>query len=229
MANDSAQIAKEAAGKAAAELIERDMLVGIGTGSTAAFFIKHLAVRCRQGLKIIAVATSQRSYDLARSEGISLVDINTVTTLDIAVDGADEIDAQKRMIKGGGGALLREKIIASMSGEMVVVIDAQKRVDYLGKFPLPVEIVPFAFKATQYHFEQLGFKGSIRTTGNGQQYVTDNQNLIFDVHLEYPCQNPEVIDAQIRSIPGVVETGFFFKLAGRVITGFPDGRVEIRS
>lgn len=229
MANDPALIAKEAAGKAAVELVERDMLVGIGTGSTAAFFIKHLALRCRQGLKILAVATSQRSHDLALANGIPLVDPNSVTLLDIDVDGADEIDPQKRMIKGGGGALLREKIIASMSTEMVVIVDANKNVESLGKFPLPVEIIPFAHKATLYHFERLGFHGALRTTTDGQPYVTDNQNFLFDIRLEYPCLNPEVIDAQLRSIPGVVETGLFLKLAGRVIIGYEDGHVEIRS
>lgn len=224
---DPQTIAKSAAGKAAADLIHSDMIVGLGTGSTAAFFIESLAQRCREGLKIKAVASSKKSYEQALMLQIPLVDINTLSQIDIDVDGADEIDSQKRMIKGGGGALLREKIIACMSKEMIVLIDAKKQVDYLGAYPLPVEIIPFAHLATQHHLQQQGLFGNMRMTKDNKLYVTDNGNYIYDIQLKHPCKNPEEIDTKIRSIPGVVETGFFFGLAKKIIIGFNDGKINI--
>lgn len=225
--NDS-HISKNSAGKAAAELIEDGMLLGLGTGSTASFFIEHLIERCRHGLKIQAIATSQKSWEQAKAGGIPLLDANAVTSLDLTVDGADEIDPQKRMIKGGGGALLREKILANMSREMIVIIDASKQVPHLGKHPLPVEITPFAHQATIAQIKQLGYRGEWRKNKKDQLFVTDNHNYIFDIFLDSPCY-PEEIDREISSIPGVITTGFFFNLAGRVIVGFPDGHVEIHS
>ena len=223
---------KDNAGKAAAELVKTGMKVGLGTGSTAAYFITHLIERCQQGLKIQAVATSQQSWDQAAAGGIPMLDINLdinkVTTLDLTVDGADEIDAQKRMIKGGGGALLREKIIASISKEMIVIIDESKEVKHLGKCALPVEIIPFAHHATIAQLKKLGYKGKLRKTTKNQPFITDNNNYIYDIELHHPCSNPEDDDHKIRNVPGVVTTGFFFNLAGRVIVGFDDGHIEIR-
>lgn len=221
------QRAKQAAGYAAAALIQDGMLVGLGTGSTAAFFIDSLIMRVKEGLKISAVATSDRSEKQAKAGGIPLVDINNITELDITVDGADEIDHQKRMIKGGGGALLREKIVASMSREMIVIIDEKKLVDNLGAFPLPVEVVSFAHQVTLHKIQKLGFAGSFRLK-DGSLYKTDNGNYIIDIAFQdRRCANPEKDDAIIRTIPGVVETGFFFNLAGRVIVGYQDGSVKI--
>lgn len=220
--------AKDAAAKAAANLLENGMIVGLGSGSTATLFIKHLIERCKNGLKISAVATSQKSYDQALAGNIKMLDIDTLTSIDIVVDGADEIDGQKRMIKGGGGALLREKIIASMSKEMVVVIDESKRVKNLGKFPLPVEILPFAYHATLYKLSQLGFHGALRKKNGNDLYVTDNGNYIYDISFTNGCQDPEKENAKLLNVAGVLETGFFFHLAGRVITGFNDGHVEIQ-
>lgn len=227
--NSTIDIAKKAAGYAAADLIQNHMKVGIGTGSTAFYFIERLGILCNNGLSIEAVATSQKSEDLAKKAGIPIRNIDRFVSLDIAVDGADEIDPQKRMIKGGGGALLREKIIASMSKEMVVIVDKQKVVEKLGSFPLPVEIIPFGWKATTHHLEKHGFKGNIRQTKEGKDYITDNGNLIYDIHFPSLLSNPEQVEQKIRNIPGVIETGFFFNLAGRVIIGKPDGKVEIRT
>lgn len=220
---------KVAAGKVAADLIQDGMLVGLGTGSTAAHFIDALIARCRAGLNVTAVATSTKSLAQAKAGGIPLVDPDTLTTIDMTVDGADEIDAKKRMIKGGGGALLREKIIATMSREMVVVVDEGKLVDKLGAFPLPIEITPFAFRATISHINRLGYQGKLRSLRDDLPYITDNGNYIYDIHLGLSRDNPEEDEAKIRRIPGVVETGFFFHLAGRVIIGRSDGTVEIRS
>lgn len=220
------QRAKQAAGFAAASLIEDGMIVGLGTGSTAAFFIERLIQRYREGLKIRAIATSIRSEQQAREGGIPIIDINTVDELDITVDGADEIDHQKRMIKGGGGALLREKIVASMSREMVVIVDEKKVVDKLGEFPLPIEVVSFAHQAILRKIKEHGYRGIFRRDKNELLYQTDNGNLIVDIKLE-KRDNPESDDTILRGIPGVVETGFFFKMAGRVIVGYDSGKVSL--
>ncbi len=218
---------KEAAGKKAAELIENNMVVGLGTGSTTAYFISALGKRCRNGLAIQAVATSHTSAEQAKKEGIPLIDLNTLDSIDIDVDGADEIDTKKRMIKGGGGALFREKIIAAMSKEMIVIVDESKVVDHLGQFALPVEISPFGFLATLKHLSDKGLKGMTRQTSNNQPFTTDNNNYILDIPLPFPCKNPEEIHHQICNIPGVIDTGFFFNLAGRVIIGRNDGTVDL--
>jgi ribose 5-phosphate isomerase A len=221
-------LAKRAAGKAAASLIQDGMRIGLGTGSTAAYFIESLVQRFSQGLKISAVASSKESERQALAGGIPFCDINTITSLDVTVDGADEIDDQKCMIKGGGGALLREKIIASMSKEMIVIIDEHKLVKHLGKFPLPVEIVPFAPAAIIHNIQQKGFQGQMRHGLDGQTYYTDNGNLIFDIKCTTPLTEPESLYVLLKSIPGVVEVGIFCNLAGRVIIGYDSGQVEIK-
>lgn len=225
MVKSMQNLGKETAAKAALKYIEPGMLVGLGSGSTSALFIEYLGAKCRQGLKIKAVATSEHSYKLAKSVKIPLLDIQKVTHLDIDVDGADEVDKEKRLIKGGGGALLREKIIACMSDTMIVIVDASKKVPYLGKFPLPVEILPFAYKATLEHIHALGLKGKIRLSSKKEYYLTDNHNYIYDIQLPYPCKKPEIIEAQLKDIPGVVETGFFIGIASKVIVGHPTGKV----
>ncbi len=230
MSNDNIlqdQIAKKSAGFAAVEFVQGGMIIGLGTGSTTNFFIERLIERCRQGLKISAVATSLRSEVLARNGGIPISDINTINSIDLTVDGADEIDQAKHMIKGGGGALLREKIVASMSKEVIIVVDESKLVKHLGKFPLPVEIVPFAFTATIYRIESLGYLGKLRLNDSGEHYRTDNGNYIYDIHFKKPIEEPDALQHRLREIVGVVETGLFIHLAGRVITGYKDGKVEI--
>lgn len=225
--HDKITQAKKAAGRAAADLIQTGMSVGLGTGSTAAFFIERLIERCRdEALKITAFPTSDRSAKQALDGGIPLCNEKTVTHLDLTVDGADEIDHKKRMIKGGGGALLREKIIASMSREMIVVIDQEKLVDTLG-FPLPLEIVPFAYQATLAKIRSLDYDGHLRLSKDGNFYRTDNGNYIVDIKFPNLIKTPEKDQATLSAIPGVVETGFFFDLAGRVIIGQFDGTIKI--
>jgi ribose 5-phosphate isomerase A len=220
-------LARDVAGIAAAECVKEGMLVGLGTGRTALSFIQHLIKRCQTGLNIKAAATSQSSYQIAQAGGIPMLDMDRVVRLDLTIDGADEIDAKKNMIKGGGGALLREKIIAKMSDKMIVVVDQFKVVDQLGAFPLPVEIVPFGHLATITHLEALGYKGTLRKASNGSIYITDNGNYIIDIKLPKLCKNPLLEDQTIKMLPGVVETGFFYNLAEKVIIGFTDGHVEI--
>lgn len=223
----SIEIAKKAAAQAAVRLIQPGMRIGLGSGTTAHHFITALGIRCREEkLKIEAIASSEASYTLAKQFQIPLLDVQTVTHLNLTVDGADEVDRQKRLIKGGGGALLREKIVAHMSDEMVVIIDSTKRVEALGAFPLPVEITPFGSGATLAHLQKMGYQGTLRIK-EGKTYLTDNDNYIWDLRLPFPCHKPEEHQQKIRSIPGVVETGLFLNLAGRILTGFPDGHVEL--
>jgi ribose 5-phosphate isomerase A len=219
---------KQAVGYKAAELVENGMRVGLGTGSTAHYFIERLIQRCKEGLKIQAIASSEKSFSLAKQGNIPMLDIQKVTVLDLTVDGADEIDPQKRMIKGGGGALVREKIVASMSREMVVIVDESKLVPTLGKCKLPVEIVPFAKNAIFEHMVKAGYRGEFRKEANGKLFVTDNGNLLIDIHFETLRTHPEQDHETLIHIPGVVDTGFFFNLAGRIIVGFADGQVVIK-
>lgn len=222
------ELAKRAAAKRAASFIESGMNVGLGTGSTATYFIEYLIERCQiEQLKITVAASSVRSYEQAKAGGIPLQDVNKITGLDITVDGADEIDHNKQMIKGGGGALLREKIIANMSREMVVIVDSTKVVSRFGAFPLPVEIVPFAYTATIYQITLLGFSPVLRSDPNGNLYITDNGNYIIDIPLSQHKRTPSEIQSLLKAIPGVVEIGFFLGFAGRVVVGYPDGYVDI--
>jgi len=226
MEDKEREAAKRAAGKFAADLIEEGMRVGIGTGSTVFYFIESLSLRCKKGLKIKAVATSEASNALALQGGIPMLNHSEVEALDIDVDGADEIDHQKRMIKGGGGALLREKIVAAMSREMIVIVDENKLVDHLGSFPLPVEIASFCYHSTLKRLRQLGFKGNLRMK-EGRLFITDNGNNIVDIAWDGRANDPGKTNEMLRSIPGVLETGFFFGLAGRVIVGKKDGQVAV--
>jgi ribose 5-phosphate isomerase A len=223
----SLEIAKRASGEKAATFIESGMIVGLGTGSTAAYFISALIMKYKQGLCIKAVASSHRSAEAAKAGGIPVFDINDVTHIDITVDGADEIDSHKRMIKGGGGAHVREKILASSSSEMVVIVDESKVVQTLGNTKLPIEILPYGSSFSRKKIEALGIKGKWRCSDaaslNQELFVTENGNFIFDIYFKSPIQDPEKMNEQILQIPGVVATGFFFKMAGRVIVGKSDG------
>lgn len=219
---------KKAVGAKAAEFIQDGMKVGLGTGTTAACFIHALIKRCQAGLKIQVACTSKKSERLARRGNIPLLNIDEITSLDITVDGADEIDPEKRMIKGGGGALVREKIIASMSREMVVIIDETKQVQKLGAKKLPLEIIQFGHAATIYKLQKLGYRGDLRLKKNGTPYVTDNKNYLFDLHLDPAKTDPKADNERLLQIPGVVDTGFFLGMAGRVVVGFLDGQIVIQ-
>ncbi len=218
---------KKAVGEKAAELVKDGMLVGLGTGSTASYFINSLIERVQHGLKISAVSSSERSSEMARKGGIEVLDINTITTIDLTIDGADEIDPQNRMIKGGGGALVREKIVASSSKQMVVILDESKLVETLGCFGLPVEILSFGYTATIHKINNRGYSGQLREK-DGKTYVTDNGNYIYDIHEPKQFANPENDHQILTLLPGVVDTGLFFNLPVRVLVGYKDGRVEFR-
>ncbi|MEI6242351.1 MAG: ribose-5-phosphate isomerase RpiA [Chlamydiota bacterium] len=218
---------KKAAAEKAVSLIQNKMIVGLGTGSTVNYFIDSLAKKCKQGLSIEAVASSQASSQRAKNLKIPMIDNNQVTRIDITIDGADEIDPKKRMIKGRGGALLREKILASSSTEVVIIVDDSKLVPTLGKGVVPVEIAYFAPFATQKKLLDLGYKGNFRLDPTGNFFKTDNGNFIFDISFENLCPFPEEEDAELKKIPGILETGFFFHLAHKVIVAYSSSRVEI--
>ena len=223
----SMEEAKIAAGRKAAEWIKSGQVVGLGTGSTACCFINSLIKRCDEGLKITAVSSSRASTEQARQGGIEVVDINDVTHIDIAVDGADEIDSKKRMIKGGGGAHVREKILASASDELIVIVDETKVVTDLGRAKLPVEVLFYGSPSTRRKIEELGYLGRWRMNEDKSLFITENGNLIFDISFESPPLLPEQVHEKIIHVPGVVDTGFFFGYAGRVIIGFNDGSIKV--
>lgn len=218
--------AKEAAGFAAAHHVQSGMLVGLGTGSTVAFFLQALGRRCREDLQITAVPSSRQTQMIAEREGIPLIASQDVAFLDLTVDGADEIDDQHQMIKGGGGALLREKILASSSREVIIIVDQAKRVPRLGQHPLPVEIAAFGATATVTKLERLGYQAVLRRDASGECFISDNGNWIVDLDIAQQNQDPRAMDRSMRSVTGVLETGFFFDMVTRLIVGYEDGHVE---
>jgi len=193
------------------------MTVGLGTGSTAAHAIRQIGARGREGLALRGVPTSEQSAALARGEGIPLASLSEGERVQLAIDGADEVDGGKRCIKGGGGALLREKIVAGAADRLVVIVDSGKLVARLGAFPLPVETVPFACRQVRRRMEALGASVTIRAAAGGA-FVTDEGNRILDCRFGPIC-DPPALAAQISAVPGVVEHGLFIGMADDVIVG----------
>jgi ribose 5-phosphate isomerase A len=225
--------AKRAAAVAAAELVQPGMRVGLGTGSTAAFLVQRLGERRRaEGLAITGVPTSERTAELARAEGIEIVDLDRARWLDITIDGADEVDGELNLIKGGGGALLREKIVATASERVVIIADRAKRVEALGAFPLPVEVIAFGWEVTQTLIRELlsGLDVQGRETGlrrrDGLPFVTDQGNLIIDLQLRR-IGDARQLALALNQIPGVVENGLFLDICDTLILGAEDGTVEV--
>jgi ribose 5-phosphate isomerase A len=219
---------KQQAGSAAAQRVENGMIIGLGTGSTAHQFIYALGRRVQDGLHLAgAVASSQDSKDLATSVGISVGDLDTYPELDLYVDGADEVDPQLRLIKGAGGALLREKIVASTAHRFIVITDTTKQVARLGTvFPVPVEIVPFGATPIRKRLEALGANVQTRMLGDSV-FVTENSNIIFDCTFADGIADPEALDAHLHSIVGVVETGLFLNFAQEAIIAGPNGVIRL--
>ena len=227
MTNDT-DAYKQMVGIAAADLVEPGMVIGLGTGSTAAFLVRALAERLQKGLTIKgAVPTSEKTAQLASSLGIPLVSLDTYPVLDLAIDGTDEVYPQLNLIKGGGGALLREKIVAFTARRFVVITHSAKRVPRLGlQFAWPVEVVPLARTPVRLRLEALGADVEPRMQED-RLFITDNQNIILDCRFPDGIADPAALHEQIRAIVGVVEHGLFLGMAHQVLVAGPDGLVTL--
>lgn len=217
--------AKQITGEKAAEYVKDGMIVGLGTGSTAYYAVKKVGEMVRRGLKVKAVPTSKETAELAAEEGIELIELADVDKLDLTIDGADEVDKDFNLTKGGGGALLREKIVASASEKLIIIVDESKLVEKLGAFPLPVEITPFSWHYTKKIIDKFDCTSTIRKK-DGEIFVTDNGNYILDCNFGQ-IDNPIKLTEELNQIPGVVENGIFAEMAEIVIVGFDSGEVKV--
>jgi len=213
---------KRLAAEKAVELVQDGMKVGLGTGSTAYFAIEAIGRLVRDGYTILAVPTSLASEKQARELKIPLATLEEAGTLDLTIDGADEVDGNLDLIKGMGGALLREKIVAYSTRTQVIVVDDSKMVHHLGtKFPLPVEVIQFSHGRTRMFMEELGCRAELR--GGDTPFITDNGNYIYHLHFEHGIRDPYELQRRLKEIPGVVETGLFLKMAKKVIIASEEG------
>jgi len=215
---------KQRAAAAAAELITDGMILGLGTGTTASYLVQILGERVRQGLRIQGVPTSEATRQLAIAEGVPLTTLEEQLVLDLCLDGADEVDPDLNLIKGGGGALLREKIVASAARQRIIMVDVSKCVDCLGAFPLAVEVIPFGWEVTRRQLEQFGGVPTLRQQ-EGKPFVTDQGHYIIDCALSRIEDVPK-LNHQLNQLPGVVENGLFVDMTDRLIIGSPDGITE---
>ncbi|MEO6608527.1 MAG: ribose-5-phosphate isomerase RpiA [Aestuariivirga sp.] len=230
----SADTQKKAAAEFALKVVTDGAKIGLGTGSTANYFIEAVAEKVkREKLKVEFVPSSAQSYALAQKLGLNLRNLEDIPFLDFTIDGCDEFDSSFRLIKGGGGALHREKLVASSSRFVLAICDASKKVDTLGKFPLPVEISKFGVNATAWKIEriltQMGWekpKMRLRAGADGKPFVTEMGNAIIDLDLQKIPQ-PERLDDALNGLPGVIETGLFIGICGVVIMGTDKGVVEL--
>lgn len=227
--------AKRAAAARALDFVESGMRLGLGTGSTAAWLVKLLGEKVRAGrLDVTCVPTSSRTRDLAEECGVRVTTLDELGWLDLTIDGADEFDPELRLIKGGGGALLQEKIVATASDKMIVISDPAKEVERLGAFPLPVEIVRFGWQVTKTIVEGLleeadvaGRQATLRLNRD-EPFVTDEGHYIIDLHLRR-IGAPERLAALLARVPGVVETGLFLNVADTIVVGREDGGSDVIS
>ncbi|GAA6502374.1 ribose-5-phosphate isomerase RpiA [Blautia parvula] len=212
---------KQQAARAAADYIKEGMTIGLGSGTTSRYLIREAGKRYGQGLHFYGIATSRDSEQLAASLGIPLLEPEQAGKIHLAIDGVDEIDREFRAVKGGGGALLREKIIASWAEEVIWIMDESKLVERLGAFPSPVETVPFGMPFVKRRIADMGAVPVLRM-GDGKSYLTDSGNFILDVQF---AENTDISQAaeQIRNMPGVVETGYFGQMCSRIVAGTSSG------
>ncbi len=227
MGFDMRESQKQAAAKAAAGLVREGMTLGIGTGSTVYYLIREMGVLAASGMRFQAVATSERSRELAESLGIPVLMPEETERIDLAIDGVDEIDGSFCAVKGGGGALMREKIVAVKADEVIWIMDESKLTEQLGSFPLPVEVNPFGHSWAAEAIRQLGGHPVLRKK-DGQIFRTDNGNYIYDVTFDRDAEYRSAA-AAVRQIPGVLETGFFDSICSRILVGTPKGVKEIKT
>jgi ribose 5-phosphate isomerase A len=212
---------KQLAAEKACDLIKDGMIVGLGSGTTVKYAIKKIGKLVKEGLRIKGIPTSIETAELARKEGIPLTDLQKYPRIDLTIDGADEVDPKLNLIKGRGGALTREKIVAFNSIREIIVVDETKLVKVLGKTRLPVEVIPPGWFPVKKELESLGAKVQLRKQ-KGKEFVTDNGNYLLDCQFDV-IKNPKELEARINSIPGVVENGLFINLANKVIIGSREG------
>ncbi len=223
MTSDDLDQLKKSAGAEAAQFIRNGMVVGLGTGSTAKHMIRALGERVRAGMTLRGVPTSKETAALAQQVGILLLEANNRWEIDVAIDGADQVDPQFNLIKGGGGALLKEKIVAASAKQFIVVVDHTKQVPILGgTFPLPIEVVPFGWGSTARMIESLTKSPAVLRECNGAPFLTEAGHFIVDVHLDQINQ-PGDLETALNLIPGVVETGLFVGRTNVLIVGTPQG------
>jgi len=223
---------KTAAAKAIETFLKDGMKIGLGSGTTSRWFVRILGERVAAGLRVTGVASSKSTAELAQEVGVRLADLNEIDELDMTIDGADEIDAKGRMIKGGGASLLWEKIVACASKTMVCIVDESKRVERLGRFPLPVEVIPFAWRSTERQLRKLF---ATQGLGNPQidvrgglekPLITDSGHYLLDCHLQ-AIKDPDALGEKLNQIPGVVENGLFIGIATNAVVGYTDGKTEV--
>jgi ribose 5-phosphate isomerase A len=203
------------------------MTIGLGSGTTVYWFIEELGKRVKQGLSVIGIPTSEKTKQLANEAGIAVSDLNEIESIAVTVDGADEIDPNGQLIKGGGGALLQEKIVAAASKELIIVADSSKLVQQLGKFPLPVEVIPFGYKKVQGEIISSGLCEQVNLRQeNNQPFITDHHHYILDCTFG-KIADASAVNTALHLIPGVVETGLFIDMADKAIIGYEDGRIEL--
>ena len=218
--------AKRMAARRALEFVEDGMVLGLGSGTTSTMFIQELGERVRQGLRVRGIATSTASRQLAESLSIPIITFDDSPVLDLAVDGADEVGPGLALIKGGGGALLREKIVASASRKFIVIADSSKLVNQLGRFPLPAEVIQMALPVVTRKLDAFGLNPKLRHRPDGARFITDEGNFILD------CSCGEITDpaktaADIRGVPGVVEHGLFLRMASFALIASDQGVIEV--
>ena len=219
--------AKKNTGIYAADYLKPGMTVGIGSGTTVFWLIQELGRRVKQGLQITAVPTSLQTSELVEEAGIRVSDLNEVDVLTLTIDGADEIDPLGNLIKGGGGALLQEKIVASASEELIIIADNSKLVSQLGRFPLPVEVIPFGYRQVLQRIMHSGMckKATLRKK-HGEVFISDHSHYILDCDYE-KIEDAFALNRALHLIPGVVETGLFINMANKAVIGFDDGTIKV--
>ena len=219
---------KQKLGIYAADFIKQGMLIGVGTGSTVYYLLKELGKRRQQGLEFTAVCTSLQTQNILKEEGINYVSLDDVERLQLAIDGADEVDINGNLIKGGGGALLQEKIVEAASDELIIIVDEKKDVQTLGAFPLPVEVITFGWKQVQQKIKAAyNIEVKLREKNN-DVFITDHKHYILDCWFD-AIPDPLKLNTDLHLIPGVVETGLFVGMATRIVTGYADGDIKVRT
>lgn len=214
---DTKDLEKQIAAREAVKFIQQNDIVGLGTGSTAFFAIQEIAVLVKNGLKIKGVPTSEHTASLALSLGIELLPVDQVKSIDITIDGADEFDTQLNLVKGGGGALFREKIVASLTKNEIIIADSGKLVTQLGKFKVPIEVVPLALNYVVQQLSKLNGKGEVRMKDNSP-FITDNHNIIVDADFGL-ISDPAALSESLNKIEGILAHGLFVQLTSKIIMG----------